>query len=196
MLRYSGALVLAAFGFLPPTAHAAALTVINVGAPSVNCIFDVTCTEIVTDSIGTFTPPGDAGTARLQTRTSPGNAPAPAGGQMDYEYRIDLTDVTGSNCVNALKVDFGPVIAEYYPPSSTKVDVYVVTSGGLGSVGVATATQLGDSETYFTFGSGGVCPGQTSFFFGLTSAATTPQTGVATVYYSGGGSATTEIRTP
>jgi len=51
-------------------------------------------------------------------------------------------------------------------------DVYVVTSGGLGSVGIASAEQTGGMVT-FNFAVAGVCPGQTSYFFGLTSATTT-----------------------
>lgn len=197
MRRLKNLFPIAAFVTLvaPVSAQAAALSIVNVGAPAVNCIFNVTCTEIVTDSIGTFTPPGDSGSGRLQSRTSPGIAPAPAGSGMDYEYRVDMTEATGSNCVVSLKLKFGPVIAEPYPPGPVR-DVYVVTSGGLGSVGVDSATQINDGDTYLTFGPKGVCPGQTSYFFGLTSATTNPRTGEAIVFFSLGGGSSTAVRAP
>jgi hypothetical protein len=189
----------AMLALLPLSAHAAALTVVNVNAPAVNCVFATNCINVVTDSIGNFTPPFDAGVARLQSRTTPGIPPAPAGGKMAYEYRVDLTAVhgiTAVNCVTKLTINFGPVVPEPYPPGALK-QVWVTTSGGLGSVGIASANQSGSVIT-FTFGAGGVCPGQTSYFFGLTSASTTPHPGVATLTYSlpGPATGTTPDRVP
>jgi hypothetical protein len=44
-------------------AQAAALSIVEVGAPAVNCAFNnagsPNCTVVVDDSVGTFTPPGD-----------------------------------------------------------------------------------------------------------------------------------------
>lgn len=187
----------AAFVLLPLSVQAAPLAVVNVNAPAVNCVFNTTCTEVVTDSVGTFTPPSDSGVARLQSRTSPGIAPAPAGGKMDYMYRVDLTSVSGvtaANCVTKMQVLFGPVTPEPYPPGPLK-DVYVVTSGGLGSVGIASADQTGGMIT-FNFAGGGVCPGQTSYFFGVTSNITTPVMASARLYFSLGGATMTPARIP
>ena len=135
MLRHKNlVLAAAACALLPLSAHAAALTVVNVNAPAVNCVFATNCINVVTDSIGNFTPPTDSGVARLQSRTTPGIAPAPAGGKMAYEYRVDMTSVQGitaENCVTKLKIDFGPVVKEPYPPGALK-QIYVITSGGLG----------------------------------------------------------------
>ena len=202
MARLKSALPILAFAVasLPLAAEATTLSVVNVGAPAVNCVFSVTCTMVVTDSIGNVTPPSDIGVGRLQSRTSPGLLPAPAGGKMDYEYRIDLTSVSApvvQNCVTKMTVAFGPVVKMPYPPGPLR-DVYVVTSGGLGSVGVTSATQVGNVIT-FNFGtpaSGGVCPGQTSFFFGLTSASTTPVASKATLFFSQGGSQSVAARRP
>jgi hypothetical protein len=181
-------------------AQAAPLSIVKVGAPAVNCVFNTTgapaCTVIVDDSIGTFTPPGDLGEARLQSRTYPGVAPAPAAGDMAYVYRVDLTAVKGAtaeNCVTKLALDFGPVVPLPYTPKG-KFDVFVVTAGGLGSVGPTSANQVGKTIT-FTFAQP-VCPGATSYFFGLASKTTTPVAGTATVFYSLGGSATTADRVP
>lgn len=175
----------AALALLPLSAQAAPLSVINTNFPAVNCIFHTTCTITVTDSIGNFTPPGDAGIARLQSRTSPGIAPAPAAGKMVYIYRVDLTSVSGiaaANCVTKLAVNFGAVTKEPYAPGAL-FDVFVGTAGGLGSVGIASATQSGSTIT-FNFAGAGVCPGATSYFFGLTSASTSPHAGTAQLLYS------------
>lgn len=186
-------------------AQAAPLTVVNVGAPAINCVFSPTkipnapppaCSVVVNDSIGTFTPAGDQGDARLQSRTYPGVAPAPAAGDMGYIYRVDLTGVKGltaANCVTKLALDFGQVVKLPYGPSG-KSDVFVVTSGGLGSVDLASADQVGNTIT-FTF-SQPVCPGATSYFFGLASKKVHPVAGTATVSFSLGGSATTADRVP
>ena len=186
-------------------AQAAPLAIVNVDAPAINCVFSSTkipnapppaCSVVVNDAIGTFTPPGDSGDARLQSRTYPGTAPAPAAGDMAYVYRVDLTAVQGAtaaNCVTTLALDFGPVVKLPYRPGA-KFDVFVVTVGGLGSVELASADQVGKTIT-FTF-SKPVCPGATSYFFGLASKKTHPAAGMATVSFSLGGSTTTADRVP
>jgi hypothetical protein len=190
-------LVLAAALIALPASAQAALSVVNVGAPAINCVFNVTCIVTVNDSIGNFTPPGDSGNARLQSRTYPGTAPAPAAGKRAYVYRVDMTAVKGltaESCVASLRIKFGPIVQEPYKPGQ-KNDMFVVTSGGLGSVGVASATAVGGTLTV-NFAAGGVCPGQTSYFFGLTSATTVPVASTATLIYSPSGSGSTAVRVP
>jgi hypothetical protein len=197
MLRFSKAVVLAAFGLFPLAAHAAPLTVVNVGAPAINCVFNATCAITVTDSVGNFTPPGDSGTGRLQSRTYIGAPPAPLAGKMGYEYRVDMTPVSGataSTCVNAIQFTFGPIVKGPYTPAAL-ADMFVVTSGGLGSVGVSSATRSG-AIVIVNFAGGGVCPGQTSYFFGLASASTTPVPGTAKLFYTPAASGTTAVRVP
>jgi hypothetical protein len=180
----------------PAMAHAKPLAVINVAAPGVNCVFNTSCTIVVTDSIGTFNLPGGEGTARLQSRTFLGAAPAAAVGKMGYEYRVDLTKVTGStakNCVSKLALDFGPVVKLPYGPND-KYDIFVVTSGGLGSLGIHSASQAG-KKIVFTFTSP-VCPGATSYFFGLASKTVNPKAGTATISLTLGGTTTTSDRVP
>ncbi len=186
----------AAFAAVPLSAQA--LTVVNTSAPQVNCVYNTSCVVTVTDSVGNFTPPGDSGIGRLQSRTYDGVAPAPAAGKKAYVYRVDMTSVAGvtaSTCVTKVALLFGPVTPEPYPPGATLKDVYVVTTGGLGSVGVASADQTGGMIT-FTFGGSGVCPGQTSYFFGLTSTVTTPVTGMARLFFSDGSSTMKPARIP
>ena len=186
-------------------AHAVPLSVVDVAAPAINCVFNATpipnvpppaCQVVVNDSIGVFTPPGDIGVARLQSRTYPGTAPAPAAGDMAYVYRVDLTavkGVTAANCVTKLALKFGPVVKLQYGPSGDS-DIFVVTTGGLGSVKIASADEVGGTIT-FTFASP-VCPGDTSYFFGLASKSVKPVAGKATVSFSLGGSTKTGDRVP
>lgn len=185
----------AAIGFAA-SAQSAPLSIVDVGAPAVNCVFNSACKVVVDDSVGTFTPPGDAGQGRLQSRTYPGTVPAPAAGDMAYVYRVDLTSVQGLtavNCVRKVLVSFSPVVPLPYAPGAL-FDVYVVTSGGLGSVGLASANKVGNDIT-FTFAAP-VCPGATSYFFGLASKINMPVMTKAVLFYSLGGNATTEARTP
>jgi hypothetical protein len=185
-------------------AQAGPLTIVEVGAPAVNCAFNnasaPNCTVVVEDSVGTFTLPGDNGNARLQSRTYPGAAGAPAAGDMAYVYRVDLTNVQGltaANCVPAFTINFpGGVVPLPYRLSTPndKFDVFVVTSGGLGTVALKSAVQTG-VKIVFTFTTP-VCPGATSYFFGLASKSVKPVADAAQVSFSLGGGATPADRVP
>ncbi len=72
--------------------------------------------------------------------------------------------------------------------------VFVVTSGGLGTVGLKSAVQAG-VKIAFTF-TAPVCPGATSYFFGLASKSMKPVADVAQVSVSLGGGATPADRVP
>jgi len=180
-MKWAPTILIAAAAALsaPVSAHAADLTVVNVGAPAVNCVFNSSCTVVVTDSVGTLesTPLGSG--AFLQSRTYPGEPGTPGAGTTAYEYRVDLTQATGyTECLAGVVVNFGPVVKLTYPPNQP-AQVYVITQGGLGSVGIQSAEQDGDVIT-FTF-SGYLCAGQTSYFFGM-AAAKGPQSATATLF--------------
>ena len=162
-----------------PLISACKLSIINVGAPAVNCVFDPSCTIHVTDSSDTIPLPA-GGTNFLQSRTFEGQPGSPAEGLYGYQYRVDLRNAIGITyipCVSSLKIQFGPVVSAMdYDGDGKPEQVYVVTGGGLGSVGLASAQKNGDDIT-FTFSSpvcagGSPGSGQSSFFFGLAS--TTP----------------------
>lgn len=182
--------------FLAPClAQAAPLTVVNVSAPAINCVFNPTCTVTVTDSVGNYPPAtGYTGVPRLQSRTYPGQPGTPGAGLMAYVYRVDFTAAHGAsdiNCATNLKVDFGPVARLPYGKAGP-VDVFVVTSGGLGTIGVASAVETGSVIT-FTFSQpvcpagGANSPAQTSFFFGLASkTAPKPSTAKSDLTFGGG----------
>jgi hypothetical protein len=163
--------ILAAAGFIILThggAEAAALTVINVGAPKINCVFNATCTVVVNNSIGNLTYSTLGGSARLQTRTYQGQPNTPGAGAVAYEYRLDLTQGDKyRDCIGGLVVNFGPVLKLPYGANNAQGHVFVVTQGGLGSVGIKSAIQDGNVIT-FTFDTF-LCAGQTTYFFGLAA---------------------------
>jgi len=183
-------------------AAAAPLTVVNVGAPAINCRFDPSCKIVVNDSTANFTLPGTSGNAFLQTRTWPKGKPGTVGaGKYAYLYRLDLTQLTGltaQGCVTQLKITFGPVVALNYNGSGPR-QVFVITSGGLGSVGPSSADLTGNVVT-FNFTTpvcSGSSPGhgQTSFFFGLSSIKTAHAV-TATVSTTTGGPLSLSSRAP
>jgi hypothetical protein len=159
--------------------RAGALTVVNVSAPAVNCVFNASCKVVVTDSVATlaFTPLG-AG-ASLQSRTYPGEPGTPGAGTTAYVYRVDLTQATGyTECLIGAVINFGPVQQLIYP-ANQRADVFVITAGSLGSIGIQSAEQDGSVIT-FTF-SAPLCAGKTSYFFGMAST-NAPQSDSATLF--------------
>lgn len=159
-------------------ANSAPLSVVTTGAPAINCVYDPSCTIIVTDSIAPV-PISITGSNFLQSRTYTGNSGAPANGFYGYEYRIDLTQATSTvnppHCVRSLTVPIGPVLSLDFNGDHVSTDqVYVITQGGLGTIALASADQDGAGNITFTFSSP-VCPGsgggagQTSYFFGFAA---------------------------
>lgn len=130
----------------------------------------------MTDSTDTIPLP-TGGSNFLQSRTFVGKSGSPADGLYGYEYRIDLRNAIGINdipCVSSMKIEFGPVVSTLdYDGDGSTDQVYVVTGGGLGSVGLGSAEKSGNEIT-FTFSSplcagGSPGSGQSTFFFGLSS---------------------------
>src|SRR5436190_12091875 len=74
-------------------AHAQLLTVVEVNAPAVNCVFNPSCTITVNDTLGYIRLPYIAvpKTAWLQSRTYSGAAGTPGAGKTGYDYRVSLT---------------------------------------------------------------------------------------------------------
>jgi hypothetical protein len=199
MKRLSNAVLLVLFACA--SAAAAPLNVVNVGAPAVNCVFNKSCRVTVSDTTANI-PLAGGGTGFLQSRTFTGMSPAPAAGLYGYEYRIDLRNavaITGASCVNSLTVEIGPVRSLDYNGDGTATDqIYVVNSGALGSIGIASAVQTGRNVT-FTFSSP-VCPGgspgrgDSTFFFGYAS--TEPPRSVTANYFENGSNHNIEARAP
>ena len=162
--------------FIPFAVGAAPLKVVNVSAPAINCVFNPTCTVTVNDTSDNIAM-STGGTGFLQSRTYMGAPGSPASGLYAYEYRIDLRNAVGAvaiSCIDWMTIDFGPVVGTLNYGGDARPDqVFVVTGGGIGTIGIASATQTGSSIKFkFTApvcegGSPG--KGDSSFFWGLVS---------------------------
>jgi hypothetical protein len=154
-------------------ADAGTLKIVEVAAPAINCVFSPLCSLIPTDSTAAIPLSFTAGSPFLQSRTFFGVAGTAGAGHTGYEYRVDLRSAAGSgDCLLGLVVNFGPIVKLPYRPGQV-ADVYVITQGGLGTVGIKSAEQDGGVIT-FTFTKPmcvGTNPGagESSFFFGLAS---------------------------
>jgi len=169
-------LLLAGFT-LGPSTWAAPLRIVEVAAPSINCVFDSDCRITVSDFTAPITLPGTSGEGFLQSRTGPPGEAGTVGEDLTpFEYRVDLRQIAGVTagpCITELSVDFGPFQPLDYDGDGNAEDVYVVTRGGLGSVGLTSAEQVGD-RIAFRFDPA-VCSGnrpgdgESTFFFGLAA---------------------------
>ena len=167
--------ITAAIIALPAAASANKLNVVTVAAPAVNCVFSANCTITVTDSVGQLPLANlnKPNTAWLQSRTFTGAAGTPGASKTGYEYRLDMTQASGSlECIGGIVINFGPVSQLPYK-NNQPADVYVITQGGLGTIGIASAEQDGDVITFnfakFICASEPANPANTTFFFGLAS---------------------------
>jgi hypothetical protein len=162
---------LAALMLAGPAQAATPLNVVNVNAPAINCVFNPACTVTVSDTVGQIPLAGTPATGRLQTRTYVGAPGSPGAGKTAYVYRVNLTNVPrvrANPCVAAVTINFGyPVPQLQYNGAGPRDDVFVVTSGGIGSIGLASAMQT-DTVIKFTFARP-VCAGESSYFFGLAA---------------------------
>ncbi|HEY6045705.1 MAG TPA: hypothetical protein VIU65_03825 [Pyrinomonadaceae bacterium] len=186
----------------PIIAKAATLKIVNVDAPAINCVFNTSCTVAVRDTKENF-PLSAGGTGVFQSRTFKGVTGSPATGLFAYEYRLDLSNavgVTALSCVDWVLVSFGPVVSTLDFGADKKSDqVFVVTNGGLGTIGLASAVQTG-STIRFKFKTP-VCAGSTegkgasSFFWGLVSKKSAKNI-TATIHEAGGVAHVVKARAP
>jgi hypothetical protein len=188
--------------FAPIVVAAAPLKVVNVSAPAINCVFNPTCTVTVNDTSDNVTL-STGGTGFLQSRTYPGATGAPAAGLFAYEYRLDLRNAVGAtaiSCIDWISMSFGPVVSTLDFNGDRKPDqVFVVTGGGIGSIGIASAIQTG-SNIRFNFTApvcGGGAPGRgdSSFFWGLVSR-NKAKFVTATLHEPGGATHVVKARSP
>jgi len=189
---------------LSPAAQAAPLKVVNVGAPAINCVFTAAspCTFRVSDTSADV-PMSAGGTGRLQSRTFKGLAGSPADGMFAYEYRLNMTDAVGGvniACIDWMSISFGPVVNILDFDRDQKPDqVFVITSGAVGAIGLASATQTADTIR-FKF-SKPVCEGgapekgDSSFFWGLVSKSA-PKDVTAILHETGGATHVVKARSP
>jgi len=199
MKTFSFALLLC---FAPIVVAAAPLKVVNVSAPAINCVFNPTCTVTVNDTSDNVMLSA-GGTGFLQSRTYRGAAGSPAAGLFAYEYRLDLRNAVGAlniACINWMTISFGPVVGSLNYGGDAKPDqVFVVTGGGIGTIGIASAIQTG-SNIRFNFTSpicegGAPGKGDSSFFWGLVSKQP-PKFVTATLHETGGATHVVKARSP
>jgi len=186
----------------PFAVNAASLKIVNVGAPAINCVFNAACTVAVSD-IKNNVALSAGGTGLFQSRTFKGLTASPAAGFFAYEYRLDLRNavgITALSCVDWVSLGFGPVVSTLDFNADKKPDqVFVVTNGGLGTIGLASAVQTG-STIRFKFKTpvcAGSSPGKgdSSFFWGLVSKK--PLTNVtATIHETSGVTHAVKARAP
>jgi hypothetical protein len=142
------------------------------------------------------------GTGVLQSRTFAGAPGAPAPWASVYEYRVDLRNavgVTAISCIDWMKFDFGEVASLDFNSDSRPDQVFVITSGGIGTIGIASAIRTGNNIR-FNFTSpicegGAPGKGDSSFFWGLVSR-TSPKLVSATLHEPGGATHVVKARSP
>lgn len=189
------------FCLTPIVANAAPLKIANVAAPAINCVFSTSCSVRVKDTKEDVTL-STGGKGVLQTRTFKGAAGSPADGLFAYEYRLDLREAVGAkaSCIDWISISFGPVLGTLnYGGDAGRDQVFVITNGGTGSIGLASATQTRDSIK-FKFTSpvcGGVLAGKgdSTYFWGLVSRQP-PKNMTAVLHETGGATRVVKARSP
>ena len=188
--------------FAPIVVAAVPLKVVNVSAPAINCVFNTPCTIAVNDTTDNI-PMSTGGTGVLKSRTYKGLPGSPADGLFAFEYLLDLRNAVGAtavSCIDWMSMSFGPVVSTLDYNSDRKPDqVFVITSGGIGTIGLASAVQTG-SSIKFTFASpvcegGSPGKGDSSFFWGLVSKQP-PKDVTATLHEPGGATHVVKARSP
>ena len=180
------ALLFGAALFVNTHLQAAALNIVNVSAPEINCLFDSSCTVTVTDTsdyVSVFPVASGSGQGFLQSRTFVGSPGTPAAGLYAYLYRLDLTALRldtgyGDPFVHTLTFNCGPIVntLDLNGDGISGDQVMVITNGGLGTQPLTYATKKGNSVSFHLHVGPGFTTGQSSYFFGFVS--TQPPTNV------------------
>lgn len=157
---------------LAMTAPAMALNVVNTSSPAVNYVFSTDGTVTVTDMSSPLLNGGF-----LQSRIFQGEPGSPAAGKWVYEYRLDLRCT--QNALNppyatAVNLSAGPVLSYDYNFDTVATDqVFVVTSGGMGTIGLSSANSffgyVGFNFSAPVWSATSNCNGDSSYFWGYTS---------------------------
>src|ERR1041385_3774360 len=136
------------------------------------CVFSTTCSVTVTDYSPTI-----LGSGKLQTRIYQGQPGSTGAGKYVYEYRVDLTQVAGVTyppSVDSVAIwnTSTPLQFDYNFDGNATDQVYVITSGGLGTKGLV-SSYLSGGWSYFNLNPvyAGSYPGggESSYFFGFAS---------------------------
>ena len=186
---------------VPFAVKAAPLKIVNVAAPAINCVFSTSCSVRVKDTKEDV-PLSNGGKGVLRTRTFKGADGSPAEGLYAYEYRLDLTDANGTkpSCIDWISLSFGPVVNSLNFGGDARPDqVFVITTGGTGSIGLASALET-RGAIRFRFrspvcgGSSGA-KGASSYFWGLVSTSH-PESITALIHETGRATHVVKTRSP
>jgi len=145
---------LGAICFAALNIQAAPLKVVKVNFPAINCLFSTNCVIRVTDTVAKFNtnlPPLTV-CGFLQSRTFEGKPGTHEAGHFGYGYRLVLTRLAGASSISITSMTintFGAISAYNYNGRANN-QVWVETSGGLGSVGPGAASSIG-TKNYFRF---------------------------------------------
>jgi hypothetical protein len=163
-------------------AQPVSLKIVKAASHTIDCVFKsgTDCTGGGTAGsagVSIFSLAGATGNALMQNSTALAAPNTPGAGRTVYFYRVDLTEVSAIGdfaCITDITIDFGPIVSLQYGGSGPPGDVFVVTQGGTGSIGLSSAMQTGRNIT-FTFeqpicAASAPARGEASFSFGLTAA--------------------------
>jgi hypothetical protein len=149
---------LAASALLAQTAaQATELIIADQSALKFVCILDADCSNsVVPSNMGALPSSRPGSDPRLRSLSFAAKAGTPGAGTNAYLYRPDLTQTaSATECVAGLVVNFGEPARMSFDIANV-AHVFVITTGGEGTIGVKSAEQDGDVI-------------QSSLYFGLAS---------------------------
>lgn len=168
-LRFVSVLVLAVVAAAPAMAY----TLVDTSLPQLNCLFNTTCSVVVSDMVSNLPSGG-----RIQSRVFQGQPGSPLAGKWAYEYRVDMTNAVGITSipyVTSMSIaNWGPLVAYDYNFDWNYSDqVFNITVGGIGTKKLDSAFLFWGISFFYLEDAvyGGSFPGdgESSRFFGLVS---------------------------
>jgi hypothetical protein len=155
---------------------AAPLAIANVSRSQANCAFDAACKGVSTDTSANLRYYMQGTDAQIRTRTLSGVTGSAAAGKTGYEYQIDLSAVPqngGSECIFGMVLG-SPAVDQVNYGGNGATGLYLVTSGGTGTIAPTGASVPAPGLVEIDFGGAGICPGEVSLAFGLSSSQGSP----------------------
>jgi hypothetical protein len=150
-------------------AFAAPLTIGVVGSMRLECTYANSCVDTFDETVGNLAFTNYGSVAGVYTRTVTGEPTSWSGGKTGYLYRVDVTGSTFGECIHGIVLGVDAIDKVNYTLSGW-TDLVVVNSGWLGSIGVASANFDAVTHVLEIYFDKYVCPGETTFFFGFSSA--------------------------
>jgi hypothetical protein len=157
-----------------PAAQALPIKWVPVRLPALNCVFNNSCTISIVSVQSAPIPLAPRGLLRSQTfkGAALGAGAPPGAGQWGYMYQVDMTNaVPTAPCVISLQISQLVRVTPLPYAGPLLVDVFDISlGGGPGTIPLSMVDQNQNGWLLFTFANP-VCPGRSSFYFGLASPA-------------------------